>query len=125
MGCHDSARPYEADRLRHQRGRVDVGRRLSRRALAGIRSSRTRVSSSHRGGKAECLTQESGIALNYHPHFSPDGKWIAFVSDRKGQDNLWVMEADGSNPRPGFIDDEVRISQPAWTPDAESIVIRR
>jgi Tol biopolymer transport system component len=25
------------------------------------------------GGQAECLTQETGIAVNFHPHISPDG----------------------------------------------------
>src|SRR6266566_8846651 len=34
------------------------------------------------GGQAECLTQSSGVAINTHPRFSPDGKEIAFVSDR-------------------------------------------
>ena len=26
------------------------------------------------GGRAECLTQESGVAVNYHPKYSPDGR---------------------------------------------------
>ena len=34
------------------------------------------------GGNAECLTQKSGVALNAHPRFSPDGKYIAFITDR-------------------------------------------
>ena len=51
------------------------------------------------GGDAVALTQASGIAMNYHPRISPDGREIAFVSDRGGQDNLWVMNADGSDPR--------------------------
>ena len=51
------------------------------------------------GGTAESLTQASGIAVNAHPRFSPDGNRIVFVSDRGGQDNLWVMNADGSNTR--------------------------
>ena len=49
------------------------------------------------GGEAESLTQESGVALNYHPKFSPDGTRIAFVSDRAGQNNLWVMDADAGS----------------------------
>src|SRR5215471_12654215 len=61
------------------------------------------------GGKADCLTQDSGVALNMNPRFSPDGKTIAFVSDRKGQNNLWLMDADGKNPRAVFTDKGKRV----------------
>lgn len=77
------------------------------------------------GGEATCLTQDSGIALNYHPRISPDGREIAFVSDRLGQDNLWIMNADGSNPRIVFEDLDSRATEPAWSPDGESIFITR
>jgi len=76
------------------------------------------------GGEADVLTQESGVAVNYHPRFSPDGRFIAFISDRKGQSNLWIMEADGSNPRAVFQDLGARASIPSWTPDSEYIVVR-
>ena len=77
------------------------------------------------GGAAESLTQESGVAVNYHPRISPDGGSIAFISDRGGQDNLWVMDADGSNARPVFHDLNSRAVTPAWTPDGAFIVVRR
>lgn len=77
------------------------------------------------GGDAECLTQDSGIALNYHPRISPDGREIAFISDRGGQDNLWVMALDGSNPEPIFIDEFARAAEPAWTPDGKQILITK
>jgi Tol biopolymer transport system component len=77
------------------------------------------------GGQAESLTQDSGIAVNFDPRISPDGRTIAFVSDRTGQYNLWLMNADGSNPRPVFEDGSVRVSQPHWTPDGQYIVVRR
>lgn len=77
------------------------------------------------GGEAQCLTQSSGVATNYHPRFSPDGQTIAFVSDRQGQNNLWVMNADGSQPRAVFADKEVRVFEPAWSPDGRYIYVRR
>jgi Tol biopolymer transport system component len=77
------------------------------------------------GGEAQCLTQDSGVALNFHPRISPDGKSIAFISDRKGQNNLWIMDADGKNPRPVFVDNAVRVYEPAWTPDGQYIIVQR
>ncbi|MEZ4589413.1 MAG: amidohydrolase family protein [Gemmatimonadales bacterium] len=77
------------------------------------------------GGEAVSLTQQSGIALNYHPRISPDGRLIAFISDRGGQDNLWVMNADGSGPRPVFLDLNSRAVEPAWMPDGKSILATR
>ena len=77
------------------------------------------------GGDAENLTAESGLALNIHPVFSPDGSGIAFISDRLGQNNLWIMGADGSDPRAVFTDMDIRAMEPVWTPDGEYIVVRQ
>ncbi len=76
------------------------------------------------GGRAECLTGDSGVAVNYHPRWSPDGRTIAFVSDRGGQSNLWLMDADGGNPRSVHQDGNSRVATPAWLPDGRGIVAR-
>lgn len=36
---------------------------------------------------------------NSRPRWSPDSRLIAFISDRSGTKQVWVMSADGSNPR--------------------------
>ena len=77
------------------------------------------------GGDAVSLTQGSGIALNFHPAWSPDGSQIAFISDRSGQDNVWTMNADGSNVQPGFLDAHSRFTDPDWHPDGDSVVAVR
>ena len=77
------------------------------------------------GGEADNLTAETGLALNIHPVFSPDGSEIAFISDRLGQNNLWIMGADGSDPRAVFTDMDIRAMEPVWTPDGEYIVVRQ
>jgi Tol biopolymer transport system component/imidazolonepropionase-like amidohydrolase len=77
------------------------------------------------GGEAEVLTQASGVALNYHPRYSPDGKSIVFVSDRGGQSNLWLMNSDGSNPRLLFDAPDHSFVEPSWTADGRAILAVR
>src|SRR5262249_37282937 len=74
------------------------------------------------GGQAECLTQESGIAINTQPRISPDGKSIAFISDRKGQMNIWVMDSDGKNPRAVILDTTTEYRWPSWAGGGQFIV---
>lgn len=80
---------------------------------------------SSEGGKAENLTDSSGITLNFHPAISPDGSEIAFISDRSGQSNLWIMNADGSDPKQVFKEGMIRAVTPEWSNDGEYIYINR
>src|SRR5580704_18816985 len=41
------------------------------------------------GGEAKLI--DGGMAFDSQPRFSPDGKWITFVSDREGSENVWIM----------------------------------
>jgi Tol biopolymer transport system component len=50
------------------------------------------------GSGRQRLTSASGE--NRFPVFSPDGKTITFTSSRNGRDQIWLMNADGGNPRP-------------------------
>ena len=77
------------------------------------------------GGDAELLTDGTGVATHYHPKYSPDGSAIAFISDREGQNNLWVMDADGSSPRAVFTAPMVRAVEPAWSAEGDYIFVRR
>lgn len=77
------------------------------------------------GGDPRLLSRDSGVAVNFQPAVSPDGRRIAFISDRAGQNNLWVMDVDGGNARIVENNLKVRHALPAWTPDSNYIVARR
>ncbi|MFB3778914.1 MAG: alpha/beta fold hydrolase [Bryobacteraceae bacterium] len=49
------------------------------------------------GGEVRQLTHEGN--LNQRPRWSPDSRQIAFVSDRGGSSQIWLMNADGSAAR--------------------------
>lgn len=48
--------------------------------------------------------------------FSPDGRWIAFVSDRDGSENFWIMRRDGNDPKKLSGDKDGLFASPEWTP---------
>ncbi|GLS84813.1 amidohydrolase family protein [Paraferrimonas haliotis] len=76
-----------------------------------------------KGGEAKPLLK--GIAWHMQPVFSPDGKSIAFTSDQGGGDNIWVMNADGSDVR-AVTDETFRLlNSPAWSPDSQYLIARK
>ncbi|MDG5768288.1 amidohydrolase family protein [Balneolales bacterium ANBcel1] len=75
------------------------------------------------GGDAEQLS--GGPAFDMQPRYSPDGETIAFTSDRGGGDNVWLMDADGSNRRQITSESFRLLSSPYWTPDGNYVVVRK
>ncbi len=63
-----------------------------------------------------------GPARDVNPQFSPDGKWIAFVSDRSGREEIYVVAADGSGEAKKLTDIDALKSGFAWSPDSKEIV---
>ncbi len=54
------------------------------------------------------------------PSWSPDGKQIAFCSNRHGNKDIFVMNADGSDVR-RLTSNDANDSVPAWSPDGKQI----
>jgi Tol biopolymer transport system component len=56
------------------------------------------------------------------PSWSPDGKKIAFKSNRSGTEEVWVCEADGSNPIKLTSFSGPLVIYPRWSPDGSWLV---
>ncbi len=75
------------------------------------------------GGEARSLA--SGMAWDMQPRYSPDGKWIAFTSDRAGGDNLWIMDATGGNARQISKETFRLLNNPVWHPSGRYVAGRK
>jgi Tol biopolymer transport system component/imidazolonepropionase-like amidohydrolase len=75
------------------------------------------------GGTPRRLT--SGLAFDQQPRFSPNGRQIAFTSDRSGGDNIWVINTDGTGARAVTNETFTLLSTPAWSPDGRFIAARK
>jgi len=91
-----------------------------------------------------CAVASPGLAAQFHavladtahdtdPAVSPDGKWVAFQSNRGGPSQIWIMPAGGGAPRKLTSEPEsclvsagkkigTRVMTPTWAPDSKSIL---
>lgn len=75
------------------------------------------------GGTARRIS--SGPAWEVQPRFSPDGREIAFTSDRGGGNNIWRMPVAGGAPSQVTKEDFRLLNNPAWSPDGQYLVARK
>lgn len=76
------------------------------------------------GGRAVAITR--GLAFDAQPTYSPDGRWVAFISDRSGAENVWLVREDGSERKQlSFGADDTVLVSPAWAADGRSIFVSR
>lgn len=72
-------------------------------------------------GPTRNLTRTSG-AHDRLPRWSPDGTSILFVSDQSGEEELWLVAADGLEPATQLTTGAGgRIWNPQWSPDGKRV----
>jgi hypothetical protein len=75
------------------------------------------------GGDGRVVPVIDDGARNYHPQASPDGRLIAFDSDKDGERAIYVASADGKDVRrisgPGYA------AVPSWSPDGTRLTYIR
>lgn len=72
----------------------------------------------------------TGIAWDMQPRYSPDGKRIAFTSDREGLsgkagDNLWILSLEDGQETQVSNETYRLLNGPAWSPDGNYLVGRK
>ena len=71
-------------------------------------------------GDVRRLTQTSGVRET-QPQWAPDGKRIAFVSDKAGREEVWVCDEEGGNLKQ-ISDSDSQKGQLAWAPDSKAVL---
>ena len=72
-------------------------------------------------GSVRNLTNSPG-SREQHVAWSPNGKWIAYISDRTGEDEIYIAQQDGLAPEQAVTSGHVGFMfQPVWSPDSTKI----
>ncbi|MFC2164795.1 S41 family peptidase [Acidobacteriota bacterium] len=118
-----------ADDLQSSRSKiVNVSARVSnyeispdgKRALFGARGDVFTVPAKH--GNIRNLTASSGVH-DRNSKWSPDGRWIAFISDKTGEDEIYIISQDGKGePTQLTSGADTYKYQIYWSPDSKKIL---
>jgi len=91
-----------------------------KRALFGARGDVFTVPAKF--GPTRNLTGTPGIHER-NSKWSPDGKWISYISDASGEDEIWIVAQDGSSPATQITTgDDTYMYQPLWSPDSKKLL---
>jgi tricorn protease len=117
-----------ADLVSGRGGLIDVSRSVTNfeispdgsRALFGSRGDVFTVPAKH--GPTRNLTRSPGVHER-NSKWSPDGKWISFVSDATGEDEIYLQAQDGLTPAVRLTTGgDVYKYQPVWSPDSRKLL---
>lgn len=75
------------------------------------------------GGRAKPLI--AGKSFDSQPRYSPDGTQIAFISDRSGEDNIWLSDAAGRVTTQVSHEISAEMFSPAWSADGQSLLVSK
>jgi tricorn protease len=75
-----------------------------------------------KNGNTRNITNTSGVHER-DSKWSPDGKWISYISDASGEDELYIRSQDGkSEPLRITMKGDVYKYQPYWSPDSKKLL---
>lgn len=109
-------------------GLIDLSKNVSNfeispdgnRALFGARGELFTVPA--KNGPTRNLTNTSGVHER-NSKWSPDGKWISFISDASGEDEIYIMPQDGSGEAIQLTKNaDTYKYQPVWSPDSKKLL---
>lgn len=102
---------------------ASVGSAMFYQTESNGRSSLMRADTDGRGSILRITSVVDDRARNFHARPSPDGRRIAFDSDRDGERGVYIADVDGRNVRrvtgPGFA------AVPSWSPDGDTLAFVR
>jgi dipeptidyl aminopeptidase/acylaminoacyl peptidase len=95
---------------------------LSVAALAQTAGQNSAPSSAKSQDVAASVARMARVGSAVAPRFSPDGKWVSFISNISGAPQVWIVPAEGGYPRMVTNGDDP-VTQQEWSPASDWIAV--
>src|SRR4029077_10396575 len=67
------------------------------------------------------VAPDNQASRNQFPKWSADGKYVAYMSDKSGRDEIWISDPEGRSPKK-ITDLDNEKGAIVWTPDSKSLL---
>jgi dipeptidyl aminopeptidase/acylaminoacyl peptidase len=91
-------------------------------SASGILAGQSQLPDKQKIGVAAAVARMARVGNANSPSFSPDGKWVSFISNLSGTPQVWVVPAEGGYPRMVTNGDDP-VVEAEWSPASDWIGI--
>jgi dipeptidyl aminopeptidase/acylaminoacyl peptidase len=90
--------------------------------LAGQAADKPQPGDKQKADVAASVARMARVGSAVAPRFSPDGKWVSFISNMSGAPQVWIVPAEGGYPRMVTNGDDP-VTQQEWSPASDWIAL--
>jgi Tol biopolymer transport system component len=90
--------------------------------LAGQTADKPQPGNKQKADVAASVARMARVGSSVAPRFSPDGKWVSFISNMSGAPQVWIVPAEGGYPRMVTNGDDP-VTQQEWSPASDWIAL--
>jgi dipeptidyl aminopeptidase/acylaminoacyl peptidase len=90
--------------------------------LAGQTADKPQPGDKQKADVAASVARMARVGSANSPSFSPDGKWVSFISNMSGAPQVWVVPTEGGYPRMVTSGDDP-VVEAEWSPAGDGIAI--
>src|SRR5262252_2105186 len=91
-------------------------------SLAGQTADKAQPADKQKTDVAASVARMARVGSAVGPRFSPDGKWVSFISNISGAPQVWIVPAEGGYPRMVTNGDDPVVSQD-WSPAGDWLAV--
>jgi tricorn protease len=118
IAADDKENEYAIETVQNEVDAFDISP-SGQRAVISVRGQLLTIATNR--GDITRLAPDAMATRSQSPKWSPDGKYIAYVSDKSGRDEIWLSDPEGRTPKK-ITDLDNEKGAIVWTPDSARVL---
>jgi len=90
--------------------------------IGAVMAGQTEQQANQKKNLVAAVARMARVGSAVSPRFSPDGKWVSFISNMSGAPQVWIVPSEGGYPRMVTNGDDP-VTEQQWSPASDWIAV--